>query len=147
MNKRGIIITIIIAIVLLAGVAFFLTRDANAPASETTDNTTQPSTDTSNQQNGTNQQPTAGVTIVYTNTGFVKQTITVGAGDTVHVQNDSDNTLDFSSDDHPTHREQPILNLGDIAPGQSKTLVMNTTGTWGFHNHDNAAHTGTLVVE
>jgi len=145
MSKRGITITIIIAVVLLAAAAFLLTRNMNPVVDRTQSNSITPETATSPSAN--DESAASDVTIVYTNNGFAKPTLMISAGDTVRVQNDSNNILDFASDDHPTHTKQSALNIGEIAPGENKTFVMDATGTWGYHNHENDAHTGTLIVK
>ena len=149
MNKKGIMLIVIVAVALLALVALFW---GQYNSSNQSDETKAPGVSPSKQQ-PSNTEPTSqqdytkSVTIVYGENGFLKPTLEVDAGDTITVRNGSDSVLDFASDDHPTHQKQSELNIGEIAPGESKTFIMDTKGTWGYHNHENAAHTGILVVK
>lgn len=89
----------------------------------------------------------ASQTIVYTSDGFSPDSYQVTAGSLVAVRNDSDQVLEFASDDHPTHTKQGELNVGQIAPGEQKTFTPTQPGEWGFHNHLNSLHTGVINVE
>lgn len=82
-----------------------------------------------------------------TDSGFSPATLTVKSGDTVTVTNDSNQTVDFASDSHPTHTLNPFLNIGNIEPGQSKTATIPRAGTFGYHNHLNPAMKGTIVAQ
>jgi len=144
MNK--VIAPVIIGLLIIGGVFWFTQRDetADAPApSSSTDSSTSTSTETpANASEAAVMQ-----TIVYTNSGFTPGTITVKAGEQIKVTNNSSSDLDFASDLHPTHTKQPELNIGVIAPGESKNFNISKTGSWDYHNHDNASHTGTIVVQ
>ena len=86
--------------------------------------------------------------IEFTNRGFSQQAYRVPAGSTVTVQNNSSRPLQFSSDDHPAHTDEPALNTPTIRPGETTTFVApDAPGEYGFHNHINARFTGVLVVE
>lgn len=99
------------------------------------------------QDTNTDTDQTSGTIITLTDAGFDKASYTVKAGDTVTVKNESSSAMQFSSADHPTHLENPELNMSVIEPGQSGTFVAETAGTFGFHDHLNDQFTGTLVVE
>ncbi len=62
---------------------------------------------------------TASTTITYSETGFSPSTLTVTAGDTITVTNDSAEELDFKSDPHPVHTNNPELNQEDLPAGES----------------------------
>ena len=85
--------------------------------------------------------------IRFTSSGFLPVTLTVAAGATVTIHNDSDRTLEFASDPHPTHTENPFLNLGTFAPGQTKTVKIPEAGTFTYHNHLDPSLTGTIVAK
>jgi len=145
MNKKAIAGLAVGVILVLAIVAFVWAQQSSAPgATNDTNTTTQndTSTETTDQQASPDE-----VMIVYTNDGFAKSSITVKAGQTVRVQNNSDSTLSFNSDDHPTHTKQSVLNVGEIEPSESKTFTIDALGTWGYHDHFNSSHTGKIVVE
>jgi plastocyanin len=138
--KKIIVIVAIVIFVLIGGV-FMLTRDSNetvAPGKSPADTT--------------KDIPATGVdsatsTITYTNDGFSPSTITVSSGTTITIKNDSSKSLQFASNDHPTHTKNPELNGSTIDAGQSQTITVTQTGTNGYHNHLNPSDTGTIVVQ
>lgn len=87
------------------------------------------------------------VTIAFTGTGFTPATTTIRAGDTVQIINKSKQPLDFDSDPHPAHTDEPELNAGPVAPGKSTAITVTEKGRWGFHDHLNPSIHGTLIVK
>jgi len=150
MNK-GVIVGIIIAVLVVAGGAYALTKKDNKanPSTDTTAQTDSTAT-TNNQSSNTSQnssEQNSSTTITYTNNGFSPATLTVKAGTTITIKNDSSSSLQFDSDPHPEHTDDPELNVGVIAPGKSATMTVTTTGSHGYHNHLNPSDTGTIVVQ
>jgi plastocyanin len=137
MNKKTISIIIIAVAVIAAGlwVAFGQKQTASTPAH--------------GNESTANKGAAAGAaaTITYTNDGFSPKTVTVKSGDTVNVVNNSSTELEFSSNDHPTHLNDPELNMTTLEPGKSGSITPIKTGTMGYHNHLKASDTGTLTVE
>jgi len=86
------------------------------------------------------------MTITYDGNGFSVSPSKVKAGGTVKVVNNSQSDMNFDSDPHPVHTDEPELNVGEVAPGQSKTFTVTKTGTWGFHNHLDPSQHGSLTV-
>lgn len=86
-------------------------------------------------------------TITYEDTGFAPSVLTVRSGETVVVKNASASYMQFQSHPHPVHTDNTELNVGTVAPGESKTFTPTKTGTWGYHNHLDFSQMGTLVVE
>jgi plastocyanin len=121
---------VIALVIIAAGVAFALLGGSDK---NTKSNSTQPA-------------QTAG-TITYSNSSFSPASLTVKAGSKVTIKNDSSNDLQFDSDPHPQHTEDPELNVGIIGAGQSATITVTKTGNHGYHNHLNSGDTGTLIVE
>ena len=133
------------AIALVAAGAFAITRDpnksnTNPPAPSNT--TTRPPA--SNPASGTQ---TAGSTITYSDSGFSPATVTVKSGAAITIKNTSSHEVDFASDSHPVHMDDPELNAGTITPGQTVSITVTTKGAHGYHNHLNPAETGTVVVQ
>lgn len=148
MQQGNKAVTIVIAIALIlagAGVAAFLFMSNKSAAPEAIDETETSTTSETPKNNATSEADA--VTITYTDSGFSPASLTVKAGTTVKVVNESSNPLQFSSDNHPTHTEQTELNLSTTEPGGSTTFTPTKVGTWGFHNHMNAGDMGTLTVE
>ena len=85
--------------------------------------------------------------ITITSSGFQPSSLTIKAGETVVWSNQGGDTSNVSSSPHPTHTDYPPLNLGDIAPGASVSLVFPTAGTYKYHNHLNASQFGSIIVQ
>jgi len=137
MGKLGrVLAAVTVMIIVIGGIIFLNGNQTKAPSNQPEQNT----------QTG-NSNTKAAAVITYNGSTFSLSTNTVKSGDTVKVENKSDKDLDFDSDPHPVHTDNKELNAGDIAPGTSKSFVLTTKGTWGFHNHLNASQNGELTVE
>ena len=132
MSKLGKVITAFIVVTIIAVGALFLMGGK-------TNKTTQ------KDQNNANGPIAA--TITYTDSGFSLSTRTISSGQTFKIVNQSQQEIDLSSDPHPTHTGDPELNVGSVQPGGSKTFILTTKGTWGFHNHYDHTKTGTITVK
>ncbi len=148
--KQALIIIVVLAI--LGGGAFMLLKKKDTPTS-TTNQTATPSntqTETANQSEQStkaSEASNASNTLTYSDNGFSPASLTVKKGSTVTLKNTSSKTVQFDSDPHPVHTDNPELNQPTLAPGESQTFTVNTTGTFGFHNHLNPGDTGTIIVE
>lgn len=150
--KPGYAIGIIIAVAVIAGGAFALTKkDKTTPASTTsstsssTNTTTTPST-TNTTTTDTNAAQSAN-TISYNGSAFSPSSITVKAGTTLTIKNNSSDALQFESDPHPVHTDNTELNVDLVNPSESKTFTVTKTGTWGYHNHLNPSQKGSIIVQ
>lgn len=85
-------------------------------------------------------------TITFTDQGFTPREITVKKGTKITVVNSSNTDVQFSSDEHPTHRDNPEMNLKTLAPGESASYTAETVGTHPFHDHIDESKTGTVIV-
>lgn len=144
MTKNWTIIAVILVLVLV-GLGYILSKrgQVNPPPTATPEVVVSPSSSIS-------PSPTATIsaTIVkITSTGFSPQTVTIKAGDSVTWMNDDTAMHNVSSAPHPTHTAYPPLNLGNIAPGSSKSLTFPTAGTYKYHDHLNPSLTGSVIVE
>lgn len=148
MGKKVLIIIAILAVI-AGGILIYMSSQDSDDKSSTASNSSshteeehsEPSEDTSTHSDAT---PTA--TIMYTNSGF-GETVTVKSGDTVAIKNTSSENLQFDSDPHPDHTDNPELNVGLVKPGETKTFVVTKKGTFGLHNHLNATAKGTIIVQ
>lgn len=95
----------------------------------------------------TETAPVSGNAITYTDGGFSPSQIKVKVGEKVTFKNDSKTTVQVNSVPHPVHNQFPELNIGTIAPGETKTVTFTTAGTKKYHNHLNAGQNGSIVVE
>ncbi len=154
MKRTGSIIAGVILTLLLAGAVFALSRKSNTADNSATDTpatTSQTSTNNSSTEETSStpssETTTAAATITYSNSGFSPSKITVKTGDTVAVKNTSSAVMQFDSDPHPSHTDEPELNINLVSPGKTMTFTVTKKGTWGYHNHLNASETGVIVVQ
>lgn len=146
MNKKTLIIGLAAAVLIAAGVAYAVSNQNN---DETAEPLPAPAAQTQTTQDSTNA-PTAAVmsaTITYTANGFSPASLKVSRGATITVKNDSTRTIQFDSDPHPEHTDNPELNVNNISAGQSMSFVVDKVGTWGYHDHLRAREKGTIVVQ
>ncbi|MBC7512060.1 cupredoxin domain-containing protein [Candidatus Saccharibacteria bacterium] len=85
--------------------------------------------------------------IVFRDDGFSQESYTFAEGSTVTVDNQSSSPLQFSSDNHPAHTDEPKLNMPTIESGKTGILMPPAKGTYGFHDHLNDQFKGALVIE
>lgn len=134
---KKLLIALLVLVLAGGGVYWFVIRDTT-------------STDTTKKEDAkklTTADVIKGTIVTYTDDGFEPSEYLGVAGKTLTVQNDSSSDLDFESDDHPTHTKNSELNVGTVKSGESKTVELSEKGEWGFHNHDNSSHTGSITVE
>lgn len=148
--KKVLLLTIVLVAIAAAGVYALLDNNdkedvsskASPAPSAQTDNKPAPANN-----NQTNDTASTDNTITYGNDGFSPGSMTVKSGSKITVANNSSKTLQFDSNPHPQHTEDPELNIGIIKAGESKTITVAQTGSHGYHNHLNADDTGVLIVE
>jgi plastocyanin len=146
MNKKATIWVIILLILVAAGGAwvYFATKPSETANNEKTDTTKNTEENSPPVNNETGQETAA--TITATNDGFTPNTVTVKKGQSIKVVNDSSSPIEFSSADHPTHLQDPELNMSELQPGESGTITVTNAGTHGYHDHQNPSHTGKIIV-
>ena len=93
----------------------------------------------------TNTSTTTAITI--TPTGFSPSTVTVKVGTVVTWTNSSGDTARVSSDPHPTHTSLPGFDSTTLAAADTYAYTFTKVGTWGYHNHEDPALTGTVIVQ
>ena len=90
-------------------------------------------------------------TIVYTDSGFGPQTLTVKSGEFINWVNDSSGTVKVGSAVHPNHTvNQEITNdqyFIELALGESAKVQLTKIGEWGYHDHLKPSMTGTITVQ
>lgn len=136
MNKA---IVALIGVVIIGVGAFALTRGSSDS------NTNEPTQSTTSNSSSTNEN--ASDTIAYNGESFSPSQLTVKSGATVTIKNTSSRQLQMQSEPHPVHTDDPDLNVGTVAPGQSKTFTVAQKGASGYHNHLNPSERGTITVE
>lgn len=91
--------------------------------------------------------PSERVTITATPNGFEPAELSVDRGTIITIKNESGRYVEFSSDNHPTHRKNPEMNLKVLSDGESTSYTAETAGEWGFHDHINDEWTGVITVK
>jgi plastocyanin len=95
-------------------------------------------------------------TVTYTDNGFSPSVLTVKPGTTVVFENKTSNQFWPASDPHPTHTAYPGQGncngqafdpCAALAPGTTWALLFDKSGNWGYHNHLNPSHEGTILVK
>ncbi len=110
------------------------------PLSHAQSLSSQPSSSTVNSNNSISL-------VTLTKSGFSPATLTIKANSRVAWVNNSGQPASVNSNDHPTHKLYPPLNLGLFNSGSSVQLVFDKPGTYKYHNHLNPAQTGTIIVQ
>ncbi len=151
------VILIAAAVIILGvgiGLATTMVNNSKSSVDQIARDATGSSSDTKNtEEDEAASSPAAGselavrATITYTNSGFDKDSYTVNVGEGIEIKNNSSRSLDFASDDHPSHTDNSNLNVGTIAAGQTKIFTIEKAGEWGFHNHLFASHEATITVQ
>lgn len=145
-RSKKITAVVVVLLILAVGLGIFLANDG-----QTVDEVSpQPTIETQEEEStpasqGEDSKQT--VTVRFTDSGFSPSSITVAAGDSITFLNESNRTVDPSSDPHPTHTINPELNVGDLAPGASKTITVTKTGQWGMHDHLDPSEQLTVIVQ
>lgn len=142
MNSK--ILLVIIALIVAFGAFIFLGNKKTSP----TTSTKQPESIESQQKESIVTQPNnPTVTVALTDSGFVPKDITVKPRTRVVWINKNRKAATVDSNDHPTHRLYPFLNLGELSNGSFVQVVFDKAGKYSYHNHYNASETGTVTVE
>lgn len=142
------IVVALLAVAALGATAYALMND-----SEQSDTKTLASQETKKETAETPQTTEVGPadavqpTIVFTDEGFSQESYTFPSGTAIRVENKSSMDMQFSSDDHPSHRDHAELNMELLGPGESGTFTPPGAGTYGFHDHINDQYEGTLVIQ
>jgi hypothetical protein len=151
MKRSTVIIAVLALIVIAAGIYALSGGGASntpspspSPVSETSP-TASPETSTTPSPNAS--ETSGGTTTDVTSAGFSTQPITVKSGQSLTFVNKSTTLIQVDSDPHPQHTDNPELNVGQIAPGSSKSVTPTRKGTFEIHDHLNSAHRGTVIVE
>lgn len=85
--------------------------------------------------------------VVYDGAKFSPASLSIKAGDVVIFKNSSQVNFWPASDPHPTHTDYPEFDAKKpIPPGGTFQFKFMQLGTWGYHNHLQAAATGVVKV-
>lgn len=79
--------------------------------------------------------------------GFEPSNLTIKVGQSVSWVNQTSKNGSVNSEDHPTHRLYPFLNLGAFPASSAVQAKFESKGTFKYHNHFIPSQKGTIVVE
>ncbi len=97
-------------------------------------------------------------TVTYTDTGFSPASVTVKKGQSVTFVNAGTGRMWVGADEHPSHTQYSGTARQEHCPdttgtafdqcgvSERYTFTFAKTGTWGYHNHVGASHSGTVIV-
>ncbi|MFB6212253.1 MAG: cupredoxin domain-containing protein [Candidatus Magasanikbacteria bacterium] len=163
-----LILVIAVALVLVLSSSNQTKAPADQPVTTTTPaQTNQAPTNTattteSQNATGTSARANQENIVTYTENGFSPSSLTIQQGETVTFRNESSSGMWVASAVHPTHTRYDGTSLNEhcteggsnsfdackgITPGKSWSFTFDKAGEWNYHNHSNASHTGTIVVE
>lgn len=150
MRNKALITGIALLVILIAIGGWIYTSQKSATPNTKDQGTNQQTATKQNTQSAANSDTTTDtkneVVILYLNDGFDKPSYTVKKGQTVRVVNQSTRSMQFSSDDHPTHLLNPELNLDTLIADSVTTFKPEKVGSWGIHDHLSPDKTTTLIV-
>lgn len=171
MNKTVLGIVIALALLVVGGFFYFYGKDELATTNDTPSTATNSENETESLQAEENETSIIAdgnvslegdmiddVIITYTDSGFEPKSATVNSGQTVRFMNQSSRGMWIGSDQHPTHTAYPEKSASDclgssfdtcksLPAGQSWSFTFTSEGSWGYHNHVQASHRGSVVVE
>ncbi len=136
--KKTILWIVVIVIIALGGYYFMNMR-----------NTDTVGTDIVPDINQATEIPTAGIQVMYTDTGFEPGALTIKAGQKIEFMNHtSSKDLHVGFGEHLDHSEYPDQIAHPlIKPGGGDIVTFPTAGSFEYHNHFEEGHTGTVAVE
>ena len=146
--SKGAKTAIIVIVILILGVAAWLIFGNSTDNPEPATNNTKTSETT--KQPAVQESPAsteAAATVTYNDNGFSPALSTIKVGQSIKFVNQANQPLQLDSDPHPVHTDEPELNIGVIAKGESKTVTLTKKGTWGFHNHLNSSDEAKVDVQ
>ena len=151
MNKSYYVIIILVILVLVGGLLYY-----TAPASNREGESR---SQTRNAQVIVEEPitvPEMANVIVFKNSGYAPEALTIKIGQTVVFKNESDQPTWPASAMHPTHNGYPTTGgcigsvfdaCGEVVPGGAWSFQFDQKGSWKYHDHLNPSSKGTIVVE
>ncbi len=114
-----------------------------------------PTVNSQNTQEQTTATTTAdtseSVTIAFTDSGFDPISTAVKSGGEITWTNNSKSTVEIGSNPHPGHTDNQDITgnkfVIELAPGESSTVTVTKSGTFGFHDHLKPSFKGTVIVK
>ncbi len=169
MSRSTIVTSLVIIVLIIAGLFFFSARNSASTAEiqnsadvTASQNSLDASVTPSPSPSTPSQSSAKTVTVTYTDSGFSPSSVTINVGDTVAFKNNSSSDFWPATANHPAHTVYDGTNLQahcaagatpsfdactGVAPGSSYSFTFTKAGTWGYHDHLNARNFGKVVVQ
>jgi len=159
MNKKNIILVLVI-LVIIVGAYLFWSNKTQAPVVIQNSEKVNQQIESPPAENVLGNQTVHEV--IYTDEGYSPKEITINLGDTVLWKNQSSRGSWVGSAMHPTHviysgtsLQEHCPDLENVTfdeckssqPGESWSFTFNKKGTWRYHNHVKSSHSGTVIVQ
>jgi plastocyanin len=133
------VLGIVVAVIILVGVGYAVMNHSSKSNNQTGSN---------NQSSGSSSGGSGvAATITYGDNGFSPSSTSIKSGQKVTFKNNASDNVQVDSNPHPVHTDDTDLNVGTISPGQSKTVTLTKTGSFGFHNHLNPAEQSQITIQ
>lgn len=152
MNSKSILIVVVVAAVLIGG--YYLiqgqykpatTEGGNASPTQSVVESTSAAKPTIASGSSTMEK---GISVEYTDKGFVPSNITVKAGTKVTFVNKTNKGMWVASNPHPLHTDLPGFDaLSSADNGGSYSYTFTKVGNWKYHNHLSPSDSGVITVE
>ncbi len=150
-NKKLVIVgSIVVALLMLVGAAYAYIQPSEAPptAASTKTDTVSPANEGPNAYRSAESAALAKPDVItYDGNRFSPAILTVEKGATIQVINNSSKPMQFSSDTHPTHEDNPELNMEVLQPGKTGTFKVSKAGQHGYHDHLMEDNEGIVFVQ
>ena len=167
MEKKYVVSGIVVLVVLIAG--FLAIKNGSNQSSQTSQSL--PVTESPQKSAADNSAATttgeagqgqaiknSAAVVVYTEQGFIPETVTVKKGEAVTFKNKSGRDMWVASNPHPTHTLYPEKLPSDclgssfdackgVPAGADWSYTFNSVGTWRYHDHLRPDNQGTVVVQ
>ena len=152
MSKKFLIL---LAIIIIAGVAVFVSNNkTEAPQEEVNQTQNEP-------LDAAGSLPQENV-VTYTDAGYSPGSIKIKIGETVVFKNNGSQMMWTASAMHPTHMLYPGSDIKKCGTGEADKIFdscvgalsgeswsfkFDNSGEWKYHNHLNTGHYGSITVE
>ena len=156
--KRGIQLTILIAVALVLLSACSQQAEIGTETNTNTEEITEVSSEEFNDiiEEETTEEISSDETIEISSSGFSPSTLTITKGTTVKFINMDEGGHWPASASHPTHTAYPTEGgcIGSsfdackaLAQGETFEFTFDEVGEWKYHDHRNPSLFGTIIVE
>jgi|SRR3989344_869731 len=154
---KNILLGLVVIIVVGGGVYLYTSDVVNAPTENPATKIDTPEGSSMPVPGNNTPEMLSAVIVSYGQEGYSPASVTVKKGQAVRFINESENATWPASAIHPTHGVYPQKSAADclgssfdacrgLVPGEAWEFTFNSVGSWRYHDHMHAQHTGTIIV-